>query len=626
MIFDIEERLKQLPDKPGVYLMKDVNDTVIYVGKAKSLRKRVRQYFGSYGQSSVKVNSMVKRIADFEYIIVENEVESLILEQNFIKRLNPKYNILLRDDKQYPYIKITLKDTYPRVLKTRRRTKDGSKYFGPYPSATAVYDAIEIFQELYPIRDCSLNLEKNIGKVRPCLNYYIGKCIGPCTGNVKKEEYMAMIDEISSFLSEKNPKIPKNLEEKMKKAAENLDFEEAAKIRDKLNSLNNLKEKQNITSANSELDRDVIGIARGMHEICIQIFLVRDGKIVDREHFFIEDRFNDSDEEFIVAFLKQYYANASFVPKEVLIPVEIDEEEGISTWLSEKRGSKVYLTRPQKGEKANILQMAKENALDMLTKYREKYKIREQLDLLALEEIADLLNLRQTPMRIEAYDISNISGAESVGSMVVFEKGRSLRSDYRKFKIRTVKGPDDYASMEEVLRRRFLKVREESESSKLTSFSIYPDLIMMDGGKGQVNVAKRILEDLGLDIPVCGLVKDDFHTTRGIIYENEEYILDLNSPGYKMIYKIQEEAHRFALNYHHSLRNKALFKSELDFVEGIGPKRKNELMKHFKSISRIKNASVEELLEVKSMNRSSAEKLYNYFNGGKDVNSEEISR
>lgn len=613
-MLNIRERLDQLPDKPGVYIMKNELDEIIYVGKAKSLRKRVRQYFGSYGKSSKKVASMVSKIHDFEYIIVENEVESLVLESNLIKDNLPKYNILLRDDKQYPYIKVKVNERFPRVMKTRRILKDGAKYFGPYPDVFAVNESIETFERLYPLRTCNLNLENVEEKnYRPCLNYYIGKCIGPCIGNVKDEDYNVMVDEVLSFLSSSDNKLIDKLHEKMMDYSRNLDYENAADIRDRIKNLEYLKERQLISDPEARDDKDIIALAKGLDEVLIQIFFFRNGKIIGREHYMIRDYYNDSYEEIFSSFLKQFYIGASYIPKEIIIEEKPMDIEVLEDWLTEKRGNKVSITVPIKGDKKELIRMVKRNALDMIEKYGDKYKKRAESNKLALEDIKDLIGLRERPRRIEAYDISNISGVESVGSMVVFEDGDAKKSDYRKFRIKSVIGPDDYSSLKEVIERRFRRGVEEKKEDKNSSFSNFPDLIMMDGGKGQVNAAKEILDKLNLNLEICGLVKDDFHRTRGIIYNNEEFNVDLNSRAYKMIYKIQEEAHRFAINYHRNLRSKTMFKSELDDIKLIGPKRKENLLKHFKSIDKIKNASVKELMEVESMNEKSAESLYEHF-------------
>lgn len=618
-MLDLRERLDQLPDKPGVYIMKNELDEIIYVGKAKSLRKRVRQYFGSYGKSSKKVASMVSKIHDFEYIIVENEVESLVLESNLIKDNLPKYNILLRDDKQYPYIKVKVNERFPRVMKTRRILKDGAKYFGPYPDVFAVNESIESFERLYPLRTCNLNLENVEEKnYRPCLNYYIGKCLGPCIGNVKDQDYNIMVEEVLSFLSSSDNKLIDKLHEKMMDYSRNLDYENAADIRDRIKNLEYLKERQLISDPEARDDKDIIALAKGIDEVLIQIFFFRNGKIIGREHYMIRDYYNDSYEEIFSSFLKQFYIGASYIPKEIIIEEKPMDIKVLEDWLSEKRGNKVTITVPVKGDKKELVRMVKRNALDMIEKYGDKYKKRAESNRLALEEIKDLIGLSRRPRRIEAYDISNISGVESVGSMVVFEDGDAKKSDYRKFRIKSVIGPDDYSSLKEVIERRFRRGVEEKKEDKNSSFSNFPDLIMMDGGKGQVNAAKEILDKLNLNIEICGLVKDDFHRTRGIIYNNEEFNVDLNSRAYKMIYKIQEEAHRFAINYHRNLRSKTMFKSELDDIKLIGPKRKENLLKHFKSIDKIKNASIEELMEVESMNEKSAESLYEHFRRAKN--------
>lgn len=618
-MLDLRERLDQLPDKPGVYIMKNELDEIIYVGKAKSLRKRVRQYFGSYGKSSKKVASMVSKIHDFEYIIVENEVESLVLESNLIKDNLPKYNILLRDDKQYPYIKVKVNERFPRVMKTRRILKDGAKYFGPYPDVFAVNESIESFERLYPLRTCNLNLENVEEKnYRPCLNYYIGKCLGPCIGNVKDQDYNVMVEEVLSFLSSSDNKLIDKLHEKMMDYSRNLDYENAADIRDRIKNLEYLKERQLISDPEARDDKDIIALAKGIDEVLIQIFFFRNGKIIGREHYMIRDYYNDSYEEIFSSFLKQFYIGASYIPKEIIIEEKPMDIKVLEDWLSEKRGNKVTISVPIKGDKKELIRMVKRNALDMIEKYGDKYKKRAESNRLALEEIKDLIGLSRRPRRIEAYDISNISGVESVGSMVVFEDGDAKKSDYRKFRIKSVIGPDDYSSLKEVIERRFRRGVEEKKEDKNSSFSNFPDLIMMDGGKGQVNAAKEILDKLKLNIEICGLVKDDFHRTRGIIYNNEEFNVDLNSRAYKMIYKIQEEAHRFAINYHRNLRSKTMFKSELDDIKLIGPKRKENLLKHFKSIDKIKKASIQELMEVESMNENSAESLYEHFRRAKN--------
>lgn len=588
-------------------MMKDDRGEIIYVGKAISLKNRVRQYFGSRKNNTPKVNAMINHIHEFEYIIVDNEIEALILEANLIKKHRPKYNILLRDDKQYPYIKVTTNERYPRVIKTREIVKDGAKYFGPYPSVYAVNDTIDIIRNLYPIRSCNKDLSKNMAKTRPCLNYYIGRCLGPCQGNVDEGRYMEMIDEIIMFLSGKEDRLIEKIEEKMKIAAENMDYENAAKYRDQINSLNIVLEKQKIVSSNL-IDQDIIGMARGIDEVCIQVFFIRSGKIIGREHFVIPDTFEEAREEILSSFIKQFYLGTAYVPKEIFIEKEIDDMATIVDWLSEKRGSKVTIRVPKRGEKSKLMDMVKTNAMDMLNQHGDRFlRIQRENDR-ALREIQEALKLNEVPNRIEAYDISNISGVSPVGSMVVFEKGNPKKSDYRRFKIKSVTSPDDYKSMAEIIERRLKRALSKSQA-----FAILPDLIMVDGGKGQVNIALQVLEKLNIDIPLCGLVKDDFHKTRGIIYNNEEINLDEKSLGYKLIYNIQEEAHRFAINYHRSLRSKQMFQSELDNIRGIGEKRKRALLKHFGSIKNIKSASLEELAQVETMNKVVAENLFNHF-------------
>lgn len=623
-MFNIEEALKNLPDSPGVYIMKDKTDEIIYVGKAISLKNRVRQYFQSSKNQGLKVRTMVSHIEEFEYIIVDNEIEALILESNLIKKHKPKYNILLRDDKQYPYIKVTLNEKYPRVVKTRRVLKDGAKYFGPYPSVTSVNDTIDIIHDIYPIRTCKLNLEKKIKNFRPCLNYHIGKCNAPCMGTVDEREYRDMIDKVIKLLSGRDKTLVESIEKKMKQASKNLEFEKAGIYRDQLNSLNTLLEKQKIVTTNF-IDQDVIAMARGIEEVCIQIFFVRNGKIIGREHYIMEDTFNTDRREIISSFIKQFYIGSAYIPKEILIEEEVDDLDTIEKWLEEKKKAKVNILVPKRGEKFQLIHMVNNNAQDMLKKYGDQFLRKHRKNLKALREIQDILNLENEIKRIEAYDISNISGVQSVGSMVVFENGDAKKSDYRRFKIKTIKTPDDYGSMKEVLSRRFTRGIEEKISlrdnpDKLKGFSSFPDLIMIDGGKGQVNIVLETLKELGVNIPVCGLVKDDFHKTRGIIYNNLEYILNKDSLGFKMIYKIQEEAHRFAISYHKSLRTKDMFKSELDDIKGIGNKRKISLMRKFKSIEKIKNASVEQLNEVPEMNIRVSEELYNHFHKKEDKN------
>ncbi|WP_425447092.1 excinuclease ABC subunit UvrC [Dethiothermospora halolimnae] len=616
-MFNIDEELKKLPDKPGVYLMKDEKGQIIYVGKAVSLKKRVRQYFQSSRNKTPKVNAMVKNIDEFEYIITDTEVEALILESNLIKKHKPKYNILLRDDKQYPYIKVTTNEKYPRVIKVRKVKKDGAKYFGPYTSNGAVNDTLDIIRNLYPIRTCKLNLEKDIGKVRPCLNYHIGRCLAPCQGNVDERVYMEMINEIIMFLNGREEKLLDIIEEKMKRASKDLDFESAARYRDQVNSLKHILEKQKIVST-TMTDQDVIAMARGINEVCVQIFFIRSGKVTGREHFMITDTDEQARIEVLSSFIKQFYLGSAYVPKEILIEEEIEDINTITEWLSQKRGSNVYIKVPKRGEKSKLINMVRSNAIQTLDKYSDKIKKKMKRSKEAVQELSQLLSLENIPKRIEAFDISNLQGVESVGSMVVFEDGEPKKSDYRRFKIKTITGANDYGSMEEIIFRRFnrgLKEKELIKESKLgiESFSIFPDLIMMDGGKGQVNVAKRVVDTLGIDIPICGLVKDDNHRTRGIIYENKEISLKKNSKSFNFITRVQDEAHRFAINYHRSLRDKKMFKSILDDIKGIGDKRKKSLLKHFGSVDNIKSAKLEELSNVDGMNKKAALSVYNFF-------------
>lgn len=616
-MFNIEEELKKIPDKPGVYIMKSINDEIIYVGKAISLKKRVRQYFQSSRNNTPKVNAMVKNISEFEYIIVDNEVEALILESTLIKKHKPKYNILLRDDKSYPYIKITTNEKFPRIIKVRRVLKDGAKYFGPYPSGYAVNNTLEIINNLYPIRMCNLNLEKDIGKKRPCLNYYIGRCLAPCQGNIDEMEYMRYIDEIIMFLNGKEEKLVEIIENKMKDASEKLDFESAARYRDQLNSLNIILEKQKVVSTNVT-DQDVIGMAKGTDDSCVQIFFIRGGKIIGREHFILEDTFEEERGRILSSFIKQFYIGTAYVPKEIYVETEFEDMELISKWLGEKRGSKVKFKIPQRGEKSQLMEMVKDNAQDMLIKHSEEIKKKKMEKEGTLLELKNILSMDKIPMRIEAYDISDIQGIEPVGSMVVYENGEVKKSDYRRFKIRTVTGPNDYASMEEIIKRRFKRGVEERENFKekdirFEGFSSFPDLIMIDGGKGQVSIAEEVIDNMGIRIPVCGLVKDDYHRTRGIVYNGREIYIEKNSPLFRFITRIQDEAHRFAISYHRSLRSKDIFKSQLDDIRGIGKKRKVSLLKHFGSVENIKNASLEELKKAEGMNIKAAEEVYNYF-------------
>lgn len=612
-MFDIQEELKKIPDNPGVYQMKNEFGEIIYVGKAKNLKKRVRQYFQSKNHSP-KIEAMIRNIAEFEYIIVDNEVEALILEANLIKKHRPKYNTLLRDDKQYPYIKISAQERYPRIYKVREVKKDGAKYFGPYPSAYAVNEIIDIIGSLYKLRKCSLKLDGSKKSQRPCLNYHINRCTAPCMGTVDYKGYREEVNKAISFLNGKEEELTRSLTEKMQEASENLDFEAAAKYRDQVRAIEVISEKQKIVSANSSIDQDVIGSALGAEEACIQIFFIRSGKIIGREHYLLTNVENESREEIIISFLSQFYTGTVYVPKEIYIETDIDDREVFEKLLSEKRGNKVSIKVPVKGDKSMLIKMIKKNALEILEKGSGRIKKNIDEGMEAVTALRELLGMDAAPIRIEAYDISNIQGVESVGSMVVFERGIPSKSNYRRFRIKTVTGPNDYKSLEEVLERRFNRGLSQEDTN---SFSKMPDLILMDGGKGQTGIAEEVIYNYGLNIPVCGMIKDDKHTTRGLIYQNREVELQKTDKVYRLIYRIQEEAHRFAIEYHRNLRDKTLFKSELDNIENIGEKRKINLLKSFGSIDTIKNKTVEELKVVKGMNIKAAESVYNYFHESK---------
>lgn len=608
-MFDIQEELKKMPDNPGVYQMKNEFGEIIYVGKAKNLKKRVRQYFQSKNHAP-KIEAMIRNIAEFEYIIVDNEVEALILEANLIKKHRPKYNTILRDDKQYPYIKISVQEKYPRIYKVREVKKDGAKYFGPYPSAYAVNEIIDIIGSLYKLRKCSLKLDGSKKNQRPCLNYHINRCTAPCMGNVDSKEYREEVNKAISFLAGGEEELVNSLTEKMQTASENLDFEAAAKYRDQIKALEIISEKQKIVSANSNLDQDVIGSALGIEEACIQIFFIRNGKIIGREHYLLTNIENETREEIIGSFLSQFYTGTVYIPKEIYIEADIEDREVFEKLLSEKRGNKVSIKVPVKGDKSMLIKMIKKNALEILEKGSQRIKKNLDESMQAVEELKNLLEMDEAPLRIEAYDISNIQGVESVGSMVVFERGVPSKSNYRRFRIKTVKGPNDYKSMEEVLERR---INRGLDRDKGKGFNKMPDLILIDGGKGQTGIAEEVIYNYGLNIPVCGMIKDDKHTTRGLIYQNKEIEFKKTDKVYRLIYRIQEEAHRFAIEYHRNLRDKTLFKSELDNIENIGEKRKINLLKCFGSVDNIKNKSIEELADVDGMNIRAAESVYNYF-------------
>lgn len=609
-MFNIEDELTKLPKAPGVYLMKDKDGEVIYVGKAKVLYNRVRSYFRKDSQKNAKVRAMVERIESFEYIIVGNEVEALVLESNFIKEKRPKYNILLRDDKSYPYIGI-MNEKFPRVMKVRKVEKGKGEYFGPYPNAIAVNDTVELIHDLFKIRNCRLDFDKGQRLDRPCLNYFIDRCQGPCVGRADEDLYMEDIEKIKTYLKGDTRALTTRLEADMKAYAKDLNFEMAAKYRDYLEQIEILNEKQRVSKAGKG-DIDLISFYRGDRNVSIQVFFIRSGKTVDAENFIMRDDFEESSGLVMASFLKQFYLDSSYIPKEILIEEEPVDKEAIEAFLSEKRGSKVTLRKPLIGDKVDMLKMVRLNAKDALIKYEEKKQKRERKLPLGLEMLMDEIDLPKAN-RIEAYDISNISGVQSVGSMVVFTNGIKDSKEYRKFKIKSIEGPDDYGSMREVLTRRFKRYEREKSTDKRTGFGALPDLIMMDGGKGQVGICQEVLDEFGLDVKVIGLVKDDKHRTRGIIYNNEEIMVKVTSPIYKFIYQIQEEAHRFAISYHRKLRQKAQTNSVLDEIPGIGKVRRRALLKHFRSVNNIKKAQVEDLCQVEGISQALAEDIYEFF-------------
>ena len=619
-MFDFEYHLKNLPSKPGVYLMKNSLGEVIYVGKAKILKNRVKSYFQNSKNHSEKVRVMVKHIAEFEYIVTDSEMEALILECNLIKKYSPRYNILLKDDKFYPFIKITVNDDFPRVFVTRNYSKDGSKYFGPYTNGTAVYETINLINKIFPLRTCKLLIKEGGETVRPCLNYHIKKCFGPCGGYISKEEYGKMINDVIDILSGKDTTVLKVLQSEMEEASMNLEFEKAADLRDKILAIKAIVEKQKIFKT-MEGDEDFINIYKDEKDSCVQVFFSRDGKILGREHFIFENTAEDSIEEILEEFITSFYGGTAKVPRTIYVPA-ISNVELVEEYLTIKRGAKVWIKVPQKGQKREMLEMVKNNAQITLEKFKDKYLIDKEINKIALEELQELLDLEIWPSRIEAYDISNIQGVDSVGSMIVFEEGRSKNSDYRRFRIKTVKGANDYDSMREILTRRFSHGLEEVKAiqeSKLQfsagKFSNFPDLIMMDGGKGQINIALEVLRDLNINIPVCGLVKDDKHATRGIIYNNEELIINRSSNLMQLIRRIQDEVHRFAITYHRSLRDKRTLHSVLDDIPNVGEKRRRALLMKFGSVDNIKSATLDQLLETPSINNKAAESIYKYFNG-----------
>ncbi|MBP5325433.1 MAG: excinuclease ABC subunit UvrC [Pseudobutyrivibrio sp.] len=609
-----EKDLSKLPDQPGVYLMHGRNDEIIYVGKARSLKNRVRQYFQPSHDEGLKKKQMVANIDYFEFIVTDSELEALILECNLIKEYRPKYNTMLRDDKTYPYIEVTLTEDYPRVIFSRRMKKNGSKFFGPFTSAGAVHDTVELVQKLYKIRTCNKKFPESFGKARPCLNYHIGQCLGVCQGNISKEEYRKNVDKVIEFLDGNYTDTLNDLQEKMLAASEEMDFEKAAMYRDLIESVEACAGRQKATQLDGE-DRDIIAMAKTAEDAVVQVFFIRGGKMIGREHFFINVRVDDNKEDLLAYFIKDYYTGTPFIPREIFVQFEMEETELIENWLTDKKGSRVYIRTPKRGDKEKLVELAAKNAQMVLDQDREKIKKEEGRTIGAMKEIAELLGLPGAS-RMEAYDISNISGFQSVGSMVVFEKGKPKRSDYRKFKIKTVEGPNDYASMHEVLTRRFSHGLEELESNGGAiedSFTKFPDVIMMDGGKGQVHIAKQVLSELGLHIPVAGMVKDDHHRTRGIYFNDVELPIDTHSEGFKLITRLQDEAHRFAIEYHRSLRSKGQVHSFLDDIDGIGPKRRKALMKKYVSAEKMAAASIDDLADTEAMTREAAENVYNYF-------------
>lgn len=612
-MFLIEEELKKLPGKPGVYIMHGENDEIIYVGKAVSLKNRVRQYFQSSRNKGAKIEQMVTHITRFEYIVTDSELEALVLECNLIKEHRPKYNTMLKDDKTYPFIKVTVNEPYPRVLFSRTMKKDKAKYFGPYTSSTAVKDVIELVRKIYMVRSCNRSLPRDCGKDRPCLYYHMKQCTAPCQGNVSEEAYKQNIGQVLHFLNGNFQETIDQLTEKMMAASEEMRFEDAAGYRDLINSIRRIGERQKITTYGEE-DRDIIAVAMDESEdlreqdAVVQVFFMRGGRLIGRDHFFLSVARGDTKAQVLSSFLKQFYAGTPFIPAEIMMQTEIEDGEIIEDWLSARRKQRVHIRVPKKGTKEKLVELAKENAWMVLSKDRERIKREEGRTIGAVKEIEDWLGLKDI-VRMEAYDISNISGFESVGSMVVYEKGKPKRSDYRKFKIKWVQGPNDYASMEEVLTRRFT----HESKGEYDSFSILPDLILMDGGRGQVNIARKVLGELGIDIPVCGMVKDDNHRTRGVYFNNVEIPIDTSGEGFHLVTRIQDEAHRFAIEYHRSLRSKEQVHSVLDDIPGIGETRRKALMRRFRSVENIRDASVEELSQTESMNVQSAEAVYQFF-------------
>jgi len=621
-VFDFEHQLKILPDKPGVYLMKNSLGEVIYVGKAKILKNRVRQYFQSSKNHSEKVKAMVKNIAEFEYIITDSEMEALILECNLIKKYRPRYNILLKDDKHYPFIKVTTNEDFPRVFMTRIHAKDGAKYFGPYTDYGAVYETLDLVKKVFPLRTCKMSIKEGENKIRPCLNYHIGLCSAPCAGLASKEEYWKTVQNIIDLLSGKDKQIAKDLRQQMEEAAGNLEFEKAAALRDKITAVEKIVEKQKIIIGNFE-DEDFISIYSDETDTCAMVFFLRDGKVVGREHYMLENTSGIEKGEIISDFIKEFYGGTAFIPKNIYV-TETEDSELLEQWLTMKRESKVWVKVPQRGDKKELLEMVTKNAKLTMEQFKTKIKQDKEIQRTSLKELAEILDLEDMPTRIEAYDISNIQGVDSVGSMIVFEGGKAKNSDYRRFKIKSVIGANDYDSMREILTRRFKhgleeieKIRERNLELSAGKFCVFPDVILMDGGKGQVNVALEVLSSLNIDIPVCGMVKDDKHNTRGLIYNNNELLIRPSSNVMQLITRIQDEVHRFAITYHRSLRDKRVLHSVLEDIPNVGEKRRKELLKKFGSIENIKNASLDELLDTESIDKKAAQSIVDYFKNAK---------
>lgn len=621
-MFNIEEELKKLPAKPGVYLMHDKKDAIIYVGKAISLKNRVRQYFQSSRRVTPKIQQMISHIDHFEYIITDSEVEALVLENNLIKEHLPKYNTMLKDDKTYPFIRATVYEDYPRLIYCRQQKKDKSRYFGPFTSQGTAKNAIEMAQKIYHVRTCNRALPKDEGKQRPCLNYHIKQCDAPCQGYISKEEYRKNFDKALKLLEGDYREVIEVLQEKMQKASDNLEFEDAANYRDLIESVKKVEIRQKITDFGG-VDRDIIAVASTNEEAVVQVFFVREGKMIGRDHFYLKGIGGDGNDEILQAFVKQFYAGTPFIPREVMVEYEIQDSHLIEEWLTQRRGSKVSVIVPQKGQKERLMELAHKNAAMVLTQDSEKIRREEERTSGAMAQICGWMGIEEV-LRIESYDISNINGFQSVGSMVVFENGKPKKSDYRKFRIKTVQGPDDYASMEEVLSRRFQHGLEERKNLKekdwntdLGSFTRFPDLIMMDGGKGQVHIAQQVLDKLGLTIPVCGMVKDDKHRTRGLFFQEREIPIETDSEGFHLMTRIQDEVHRFAIEYHRSLRSKTQVRSILDDIPGIGEKRRKALMRYFKELEKIRDASVEELAQVDTMNERAAKQVYEFFHNNR---------